>query len=96
MSALTTVCPWCSAANNAHEGATPDDQPTPGDRSVCWTCGHVSVFDRSHGQLGLRRPTALEALENAADEDLQAALAARAKAAGSVDVAVARWRNTRP
>lgn len=65
-------CPGCgNKLDAASEGRGEDVKPKPGDFSLCFYCGHYSVFSET---LQLRDPTEEEMLEWVSNEivlDLQ-------------------------
>jgi len=66
------TCPYCGRNNTRH--GCPDDPgspPEPGNLSLCWGCRGVSVFMERNGRLELRKPTAGELIEFAADPGIQ-------------------------
>lgn len=69
--ALASVCPFCfyraTHVGSMVGGTAP---PVPGDFSLCLGCGELSVFAAIGG---VRRPTAAEAAEFAADPEMIAA-----------------------
>ncbi len=58
-------CPFCGKLTDYALGPA---SPQPGDVSVCMSCRNVNVFDE---KMGLRKPTAEEACELAADLRIQ-------------------------
>jgi hypothetical protein len=62
-------CPWCASIHTAVTGVNAD-VPDAGSISICFECGCASVF-MEDGQL--RKPTAIEEQEIAADPLVQAA-----------------------
>jgi hypothetical protein len=61
-------CPYCSKRLDAATSTEGDHRPKPGDTSFCLYCAHPLVFDES---LRLRKPTAEEMREFAADRHFQ-------------------------
>lgn len=51
-------------------GSTTD--PEPGDVSICWACGTITIFVQTPEGIGLRRMTELEAEVIRSDPDVQA------------------------
>jgi hypothetical protein len=50
------TCDNCGVQINAATSVgSLSDEPVPGDASVCWYCGHLSIFEDSSGKL--RPPT---------------------------------------
>jgi hypothetical protein len=71
--AFTAWCPFCGREHDLHshpQGATPE----PLDRSICWGCGNIAVYE---DDLSLRRPTPEEEAEHTDNLAVQQALAAR-------------------
>lgn len=40
-------CPSCGKSNNSTTGINSQEQPKPGDVSICFYCAFVSVFDEN-------------------------------------------------
>ena len=65
------TCPACSARFDGIANMMGIDRPRPGDRCVCLYCQSINVM----GWDGkLRLPTEAEAIEHAADPELQEAV----------------------
>lgn len=63
---MKTECPHCGRVNTHHATANPVE-PSPGDLSLCWKCGGISVFTED----GIRKPTDEEAAEFDQDPDVK-------------------------
>jgi hypothetical protein len=67
-------CAACSRDLDAHTCLTDDANPSPGDISVCWHCGHIAAYA---GNMTLRELTAAEIHEVAGARIILAAQKAR-------------------
>jgi hypothetical protein len=70
-------CLACGKMNDMAMGTTPDTRPSPGDFTICATCGHVMVFA---ADLTLRNPIGKEMVAMAGDIRLLKVQAARVMA----------------
>ena len=75
------VCPSCGQYSEAVRGIVEGARPKQHDRSLCWTCGEVSIFDRtSLGYWTKRAPTDDERVVIDANDEIRTARAELAKA----------------
>jgi hypothetical protein len=45
------ACLGCGTLNPAQTGVTGQARPSPGDISICWTCGHLMAFADADGRV---------------------------------------------
>jgi hypothetical protein len=45
------ACLDCGTLNPAQTGVTGQARPSPGDISICWTCGHLMAFADADGRV---------------------------------------------
>jgi len=64
---MRATCPYCGRENDQHRTDEPDQQPTPGDVSLCWKCGSLAIFTED----GVRKPTPEEDAEFSQDPDIK-------------------------
>jgi len=83
-------CPHCGRTNQVADGPSPESKPEPGDISICWRCGKVSVFAENGST---RLPTEEEAAEIQRDPEIRKALALRAECYTPQQVSKLRWGN---
>ena len=65
MTGPSFACLDCGAVNPAQTGVTGKARPSPGDISICWTCGHLMAFADADGRV--RALTDAEIVEIAGD-----------------------------
>lgn len=57
-------CPGCGVVNDgALDPSNSDAWPSEGSLSLCWNCGHLSIFTGSGTSLSVRPPTEEEKQE---------------------------------
>jgi hypothetical protein len=79
VTSFDTTCPSCGRKNDGHmqSGGKPVP-PEEGDLSICFGCGGLGVYVTSaEGVMSVRLPNEEEAVEYAADKNVQRALAMR-------------------
>jgi hypothetical protein len=59
------ACLDCGAPCPVHTSVTGAARPSPGDISICWTCGHLMAFADADGRV--RALTEAEVVEVAGD-----------------------------
>ena len=62
-----TVCPHCGEKHDRAGNVTGEGEPEPGDKTMCFRCGHWCVFDERQQ---LRKPTNEEMAQLAIDYNL--------------------------
>jgi hypothetical protein len=66
---VTSFCTNCGKKLNAATSPFAQDNPAPGDATVCIKCNHIMIFDEN---MRLRNPTDEEFDEIAGDEEILA------------------------